>query len=564
MLGASHRAELLTARMKYRIKLPNGHCFKSAREVKNPQLALLTITVCWLVLCLPGVIYGLPQLLNPDEIIFVDGAFNILAPPYLDPKWYGGPASTLMDLLALLYAIYIFFGIVFGSIDSSGISLSQDADHYILIGRIATAIFFLISALIFFQYVRIFLSRAPAMIASLAYLLSPEMVKFAQIVRMDVFLVFFLILVFYFSSKILRNGDWRNHAWAGASLGAAVASKYPGVVGAVSIVLASVMSGRERHLDFPKTLRFLIVSGVLSVLVAFLFGPYLFINFQGMLADVKIQARDTHLSASSHGFLPNLIFYVTSAVPQVTGLTAAVIGMAGLLGYAFRRPGGDVRLVLAFGICFLRFISSLLLHWDRWALPLAPVIAVGVGASAHFFLEVAARVKFLGPRMAAAIVLVLAVGPSAGLSAKSTFLKATNKDTRVVAAEWMRENIAPGATVALETYAPQLNITDYRVRIPIDGRLSPLEAIWEDRRTPPPYFGSFGSNLAPGDIDNVFSSDTEYVIISDFESRYRTEIDDYPAEYAVYQDIRRRYEVVKSFTPSPWLLGPDITIFRHR
>ena len=76
-----------------------------------PAIAWVVIGLA-LLLRLAGVAYGLPQQLDPDEILFVSAAGRMLTNGSLDPEWYGAPASTLIDVLALLYGGYVGIGLV--------------------------------------------------------------------------------------------------------------------------------------------------------------------------------------------------------------------------------------------------------------------------------------------------------------------------------------------------------------------------------------------------------------------------------------------------------------------
>ena len=90
----------------------------------------------WICLNLWATQYGLPQLLNPDEHYFVNGAYKILRPPFGDPEWYGAPASTLMSILAVIYGFYIAFLMTFMGIQNPGEYLLTHPEGYVLIGRV--------------------------------------------------------------------------------------------------------------------------------------------------------------------------------------------------------------------------------------------------------------------------------------------------------------------------------------------------------------------------------------------------------------------------------------------
>ncbi|MDZ7839836.1 MAG: glycosyltransferase family 39 protein [Gammaproteobacteria bacterium] len=533
--------------------------FELLREPGN----LAIIVLGWFIVCVPGLLYGLPQLLDADEEIFVHHAYKMLRPPYWDPGWYGAPASTLMDILAPLYAVVLLAGKTFGGIDSVYLSFHQNMDVYVLLGRGVTALALLGAACALYLYARTFLSAVPALAAALVFLFAPEVVSHGQIVRMDVFMILFLVLVLHFSNRIAYRAEPRHFVLAGLALGAAVTSKYPGLVGVVAIVLAAGMAWRDGTLNIRQAAGYLSLCAVSSLAAAFVLGPYLFLNMGEMLSDVIYEARSTHLSATSTGFISNLGFYLFSAIPAIVGSVAGIVGGIGLLEGTLRRPGKEVILVSVFGLCFLLFISMLSLQWVRWGLPFAVVIAVGTGVVVQS-LSRSFRVSGGKGCTAAALTALIIVAPGAVQSGKVTYLKAANQDTRIAAAEWIESNVPRGARVAVETYAPQLSVEDYEVVVPRQGALIELNEAWWYRKRPPPFFGSFGSHFAASRASGSLSWNVDYIVISNWEDRYGREKHDYPAQFEVYKSIRRQFVQEKSFTPGSWQLGPNVTVFRAR
>lgn len=520
--------------------------------------SLAIVLLAWLGLCVPGLLYGLPQLLNPDEITFVNGAYRILRPPYGDPEWYGAPASILMDLLALVYGVVFLAGKVFGTFDSAFLDFTQRPEKYVLLGRVVTAAGLLAAGLAMLAYARSFLSPVPALVSALVLVLAPAVLDHAQIVRMDVFLILFLVLVLHFSNLIASRAEPRHFVLAGVALGAAVTSKYPGILAVVPILAAAVLAWRRGTVSVRRGTGCLVTCALASLATAFLLGPYLFINMGEMLADVAREARAVHLSATSPGFGAGLVFYLLTAVPAVTGTLPAIVGAAGLLIGMFSRARPEVIPAAVFGACFLLFISALSLQWIRWGLPLAVPIAVGVGVAVERLSEDAGRWR----RIAVVATIIALAATLIGVSGKATYLKAANRDTRIAAAEWIERNVPKGASIAVETYAPQLSVDDYEVMVPRDGALTPLGDAWPYRKRPPPFFGSFGSMWSDSGVVDAASIGIDYIIISNWEDRYQQEIERYRMQYAVYQRIRSSFIEIRSFAPGSWQLGPRITVFR--
>ena len=489
------------------------------------------------LLCFSGLFYGLPQLLNADELYYADGAVRMLQPPYGDPQWYGAPASTLMNLLAPLFALYAILG---DGLDSLALSYAA-------------------CGLCFYVYARGFLGRLGAAAALAAFMFSPQILNLSQVVRMDVLLVLCLILCLHFSNRIVTRDRLRDYLFAGFALGAAVVTKYPGLLGAVCILLATVLAWRLNRGNIFRSYLFLLAAAAASVATAFLLAPYLFIEFREVLTDVIYEARSRHLSATSPGVFGNLLFYLGSGIPKVTGYGAAVAGFGGLAVALARRRSPEVWLLAAFGLAYLIFIVSMPLQWVRYALPMAPVVAVGIGLGAE---EIRKRIP-AQHGLAVAAALLLALGPSLAVATKTTVLKAAERDTRIEAAAWIEEHLPAGATIALETYAPQMSEARYRVYIPDSGRMHRMIELWPHRVRPKPLYDPFGFALSGQPAHIAFPNEIDYVVTSDWRHRYAREAHWYGDFLEVYDHLDGGLREIKQFQPDRWKLGMEITIYRR-
>lgn len=530
----------------------------------SSQTHMLVLCVLWFILVIPGLTFGLPQVLDPDEQIFVYGALEILQHPKFDPGWYGAPGSTLMDAMAVVYGSYFLIAQLFGSIDSMAAHIEQYYHVFVLFGRIVTALAVLLTSIILYRVLRQSFTELACLVGAASLLLAPEVVNISQVTRMDIFVALFLLAVALHCGRIIDKPEMKSFAFAGAALGAAVVSKYPGVIGALMIPLAALIAYNRDLMTLGAAFKGVVVAAGASILMAAVLAPYLFINFSAMLADVAAEARNVNVGNTGSGFFENLGFYLAVAIPQTMGPALAIFGTIGLIYGMFSENRARVGLLVAFGITFLVFIAALQLQWVRWALPLAPVLCVGVAALVDRGLK---TIDVGSYRQAFPItaVLILVLGPSAVTTARSTALKALNRDTRVIAAEWIKGNIAGNSVIAVETHTPQLPMDHYRLLIPGRSGLVAAEEVWELKKRPPGFYGSFGHMpVAVADVRSQFVTRAEYVVTNGWEERYFKECERYARQCRIYEFIREDFDEVRVFHPDGDVLGGKIAIFKNR
>lgn len=475
-----------------------------------------------------GVMYGLPQNVDPDERVFVAGAGEMLSGRSLDPGWYGSPASTLMDLLAASFAGIAVAGVVSGQLDSvAELKTLYFDDPTVLYasGRFITGMAGVLCLLVVYRLARRFMSDGFALLATTLVALSPLTIQYAAIIRMDGLQVIFMLLVAYYSVRLLDGdrGQGKNFVLAGVCLGLAVTSKYPGVIAVIAILAAVAMSS---SLDFRARIRGLAVAAVASLVAAFISGPYLFLNFSGMLSDVLNEARGRHLSATSDGFWSAITDYLFIVLPEDMGWLFTSLAYVGLVSMLLRP--GKARLLALLFFAYVVFISSLNLFWERWALPLIPFAAI---ASAYVVEGLWGWGRQRGwqpaPSLGVAIVVMLVgMSPAIWSASVAAAQRVTNTHAKVVALEWVRGNIPTGSRILLETYTPQLRVDEYEV---FHARGPSIE-LWRDHSRhlrPDSFFGSIGGEFQNGTVAELRKAvrelEIEYLMLSGFRQRYARE-----------------------------------------
>jgi|GEM_PF-4672644 len=532
-------------------------------------LALKVFMAGMLIMNFFAIFYGFPQLLDPDESIFVNGAFSILAPPLGDPGWYGAPASSIMDLMALFFGFYLGFQKIFCGPSKFLVFLYHNFDHFVWIGRFIDIAIFTFTVMVFYKFTRRLLEERGALFATLSFGLSPLILHYAQLVRMEMFMILALIYVLHFATDIADGKGQPAYIMSGIALGVGVISKYPAVVACLVIMAAAFYDMRHNYNKWPTVLKNLCISGIVSVLTAFVFAPYLFLNFSNVLRDVIIEARSEHLSHSNMGFLYHFLYYITHGLPEITTWPVYIVCVAGffifIVGYIKKRnscPFGITALIL-FSVVFLLFISSLSLYWTRWALPLALFVSFFAGYALSWMSHFLQNRNVKGVRSILTVIMFIILSVPFYKSAKNDVLKISQRDTRIDAYNWIYQNIPKGTTLALETYTPQVSKYDYKIFLPSrEMGLRPLDEHDLNIR-PGPLVGSFGFGLAGKPLDKYLTPNIDYIVTSNIRDRLEKEGNKYPEEVSVYRYIDHNYELVKSFIQNTFMIGNDVHIYKR-
>lgn len=524
---------------------------------------------------LAGVHYGLPQLLDPDEQIFVGAADKMLRGMTLDPGWYGAPASTLILVLTLSYGIFGVAGFLTGQFSSPADIFAlhyEDPTMFFLIGRVTTLVVGMLCLLAAVVIIRRLASVSGTVVATAVLALSPLMVHFSSVIRMDMYQILFMLLTVNFSLLIAESGRLRSFILAGVCLGLAVVSKYPGVIAAIAIIGAAACYLLSNFHSIFHVWKGLVAAAAASVATAFLVGPFLFINSGEVIRAVLLEARSSHLSATSSGFISAIWTYLTEFIPAAMGWPATLVGIGGLVILATRGKWSIVTLLFT---AYLLFISALSLIWLRWALPLIPLVAIGVAVGIDEISSAVIRLarrraerRHAPPvsqavRMAITVVIgVLLVVPPAAETLEKSRARLFNNDTRVLAERWIDKNLPLNASILLETYAPQLSTEKYDVLVISGGEIRRWADVSKHRRPMP--FGSENlgiSSVAPlKRLRMIEMASPDYIVISNWYDRAAAERERYPNVYDFYKELLGHANLIKEFSPNSGTLGPKIRI----
>ncbi len=349
------------------------------------------------------------------------------------------------------------------------------------------------------------------------------------------------MLSLWLCMHVYDKPSWKRYLWAGLAIGLSIASRYFMVTLGSVIFIIWVMqfwnagSKSQRIAVFKNG-----VVGFLAVVVGFAIStPYFFLDFETAVSYILIEARSEHLGADGLSKWENFWWHTTTAFPQNITLPQTILtGIGIILAIASRKP---VRLFFVTYIAiFLFAISQSHLHWTRWTIPLLPLLALFAASAVDFISTfIGKRLQWKDKTRAIALVLMIALISILPLYTLGKFkLGQSTPSTRIMAREWVIENIPDRSIIGQDLFTAPLSGTNYVVK--------------------------HGFTLAEtASLETFITNGYEYLIISSWMyNSYYAEPERYATEIAFYDSLFSETELLQQFDPSITKGGPTIVIFK--
>ena len=412
-------------------------------------LALIAILFVAAVLRCYSVGFGLPALNDPDELTFELGAVRLLSKHTLNPGWFGHPATTTIYLLAILDAGVFGLGWLvgwFGSPQAFADAIYADPSWVILPGRVAMVMFALATIVLTWRLAHNLCGPWVALAAAALLAMNPVHITWSQIIRSDMMACFFLLLCMLAALRIQRGNRWRDYVMAALWTGAAMATKWPYGVCALAVLGAGLMRMADHPEERGLTLRRLALFGPMALGFLFLISPYLLLDHETALRNMRGEAQAYHLGATGGMPWENAWWYLSGPVVKGLGAMGAFLALIG--GARLMRNREAVAIIGFVALAFLVVVSTQRIVWERWALALTPLLAI-IAAAGLGALIACASERWRKPAFAA--VLIAALLPLGWTAQADTRMRLN--DTRQQASRWALANIRPGSRVLVEHFA---------------------------------------------------------------------------------------------------------------
>lgn len=325
----------------------------------------------------------------------------------------------------------------------------QNYLYFYLLGRIISCLASILAVWFIYRLAKnLFNSKASGLLCASFLGFNLLSVKYAHYAVPDSLCLLFLILSITFALRILENPVLKNYIFCAVFCGLSIASKFSGLISLGFLFCAHILAKKEKFSHYK-----FVFSLVAVFLVFFAVSPYHLIFLKDAAADFSRYLGEKGYF-NAWGFRTSGFFtYPFILLPDAFGFLAFLFALAGLGTMLLKERIKALLLVLPLLLYFLIIgkekggtLQNLLLF--------LPMFCIGVTYFLSFIKEKGA------PPTIVVILIALSLLPQLArtLIFDCFLLRA---DTRVLAQNWLLENVKEKAKIAFERYTPfDLNYAD--------------------------------------------------------------------------------------------------------
>jgi len=418
-----------------------------------------------------GINFGKPYLYHVDEWKLVNQAGHLLDITNLNKDVLFGldtypPFFTY--ILAFFYGFYSLIGLVFGFFPSLSYVVDQYKTNpftFHLIGRLISAIMGTASIAFLYLSIRNLFNKRIAIIGALFFAFTFILVRNSHYCTVDVPATFFLLIAFYFTTRVFKENKIKDYILAGIFCGLAIATKYNVlfIVAPLFIVILYKMGGIGNAVKAFWVEKRILACGIALILSFIVACPLILIDTNRF---IPVFQRD--LNSQKYGKIgldgEGFWSYVTgkqwegfghasrNSLAGGLGKPLMLLSLGGIVFCAVRHRKEDIILV-AFPVLHYLLHGNMSYKAMRHLLPAIPFLVVSASIlldfiSNFFVKEKMKNTVLAGCALAVALPMVLDSFQQGHLM--------TQKNTRTLASEWIEKNITPKTKIAVEYYYPQV------------------------------------------------------------------------------------------------------------
>ena len=514
------------------------------RYLPIPMLLLGGMVLLGLFVGSWGIHKNLPYYEEADEPIFVERSVRMAANGDLNPHWFGHPGSTTFYPQAALFHIWYAAtekGSLFSANPELQSNFEQDITNYYILGRLLSVFYGVLSLPLTYLLGKKLFNKRIALIAVWLLLTNVIYWYYAQIVRTDTSALFWSVLSLWLCFTAYERPVWRNFLLAGLAIGLSISSRYfmVALIPVLFFVWLAVFKGTAQG---KARWRLLIIGATAFATILITFAvttPYFFLDSTTAVTNLLLESRSEHLGADGLTPWGNFWWYLTQAIPSTITWWQALLALAGMALAVVSKKVTRIILVV-YVLIFLLMISLSALHWARWTAQLLPVFALFTALALDDLAGFLSR-RWAWQVRTRTLFLVILVGCITIWPLYQTVLfdiRQSNPSTRILARQWMVENLPPGSKIGQENYTAPLDGTEFDVVF-----IDPLSS------------GGSLSDYTAGGFDYLVASAGIY-------ARYLAEPERYSQEVSFYESLFAEAQLVSKFEPSSTRAGPVIQILK--
>ncbi|MFA5363125.1 MAG: glycosyltransferase family 39 protein [Candidatus Omnitrophota bacterium] len=398
--------------------------------MRNFKTAYLFIFALFFFLRIWGITFGLPyDGIHPTENFTVANSLHYAVSLDFKPSNYQHPAffQYLISLIGIVLRIPV----------------SLYPVYYLLARLLSCAASFLSVYVLYILGKRLFNSAFLGMVCAAFLGFNVLSVKYAHYGVPDSVCVLFISASLLYALEIIKEPRVKNYVLCGLFCGLSLGSKFYGLIAAGALVCAYCVSSQE---DRKRSLGAFLLALSVGVFIFCAVSPFHVVKFKEAITDFSVYLSEKGYMQAAVSRSSGLLIYPFLFLQEnIVGMAGVLSGIGGAAGM-FRKDRKRFAIVIVPAAFFLLALGLEKGGTIQNVLPVLPFMSV---AGAYFFSVLEKRVnrKLL---TAALFVFFLAPGIRAGIF--DYYL--LQKDTRVLAQEWLRDNIPEKTKIGFEAYTP--------------------------------------------------------------------------------------------------------------
>lgn len=404
------------------------------------------------LLRLCGIGFGLPDLLHPDEPFEINRALRLASGSIeLDRAGKGGFFYLIFLVLIVSFLSFYLFGIVRSPEDFAYFFVSHESSFY-LIARLLSAAIGVLSIYIIFKIARKCWGDFEALIASFLLSISWLSVSKSHYATVDITLVFFLLLSFYYLISYAECANKKDLFKATLFGGLSVVTKLNGIVIIISIFTTIILSTILNPKSKKAYARHTIAASMIFLLVVGIGEPgYIKKIYDIVTKKPQIVEQLPTKQISNKASSPNLVNFYGNILTKEFNIILLLIFILSAFYFIYLFSKNNI-IFISFIVPYLIAICFPFcnLFYPRYLLPIIPliilIIASGIGAFTRYLINREINAKTI--YVIETSILLIILFPNISLSIK-TSLEYWDKSERVKAKEWFYANAADGASVLM-------------------------------------------------------------------------------------------------------------------
>lgn len=558
---------------------------------RKDYLLLLCIFISALFLRGYGINFDLPYVDgSSDEPFYVLHALKFGTGDF-NPHWFLYP-TFYMYILFFIYSMYFVLGWIFDIFQSTRdfvVLYFTDPSSFYLIGRFTTALLGSLTVITMYPIGKKLFNQRVGILASFFLAFTFLHIRDSHIIKADIPMTFLLMLSFYFAVRMLQEGRNRYYMLTGLIGGLAVGAKYNAVFFIFFLITAHILNSIENEKTFKEILLSRkLLSGFIASLTGFLIAvPYAFLDYKTFYQFLNaqfIQSKAGWIGDSSH--INMHLKIITVFLKKGMGTSLLLLSLIGIVYSLFRHKKAGI-LIVSFPLVYFIVIGGSKLNFDRYWNPVLPFLVL-TGAS--LLLDIISKFN-MRQQIQNSILSILAITfvafPIYEAMQYNRFI--LQKDSRIIAKEWIEENISVRSKIAMDIDGPPISQNREGVRAQFMSKLqesierpearsyklTPAEPEKNLREyynilltvpiTEPSYYVIRESpSVANKSLEYYEKNNFEYIIINESTGTlFFNNPDKYPAVADFYKNLKNKYRTIKEFrTGVTHKRGPEILIYK--